>query len=490
MLFTSIVFLILFLPFVLLVYFILPKRFRNVFLFLASLFFYAWGEVFYAAIILVSICFNYLLTRAMAGVPAGPKKRSLLITTIVLNLGLLCWFKYANFLMENINTLLTGMNCPNIQMAPVHLPLGISFFTFQALSYVIDVYWGRIDVQKRFIDLALYISLFPQLIAGPIVRYRDISREIVSRTIDTDRFAYGIQRFIIGMGKKMILANPLGEVADTIFSLPPGELTTSVAWLGIACYTLQLYFDFSGYSDMAIGLGRMLGFTFLENFNYPYISQSIREFWQRWHISLSTWFRDYLYIPLGGNRCSRLRIQFNLWIVYLLCGLWHGASWNFVIWGALHGTFMVLERNGLDRVLQHMWRPFRHLYFVVVFMLTLVLFRTETIPQAHTFLSVMFGIDSGEVPIHIMMNLFNRDKQIIFAVGILAALPWRSVLSAFQERVRPQGVDPISRGQMKSGAWMALSQQTGLTLLLISVFLISLMHIAAGTYNPFIYFRF
>ena len=490
MLFTSTVFLILFMPIVFLVYFLLPGRFRNLFLLLASLFFYAWGEVFYAGIILISIGFNYLLTRAMALAPAGGKKKSFLVTAIVLNLGLLCWFKYADFFMDNINALLTAVNIQTVQMAPVHLPLGISFFTFQALSYVIDVYLGRVDVQKSFVNLALYISLFPQLIAGPIVRYRDIAGEIIDRTIDIDRFAYGIKRFIIGMGKKMILANTLGEVADTIFSLPPGELTTPLSWMGIACYTLQIYFDFSGYSDMAIGLGRMLGFTFLENFNYPYISQSIREHWRRWHISLTTWFRDYLYIPLGGSRCSRLRTQFNLWVVFILCGLWHGPSWNYVIWGAIHGFFLVLERSGFDRVLQQMWRPFRHVYMFLVLMLAFVFFRTETIPEALSYFSVMFGLESGEAPIHITLNLFDRDKQIIFAAAILGMLPCRSIFSALWEKVRPHIPDSISAGLISCRPWMATSAYTIHLFMLIGVFVLSFMHVAAGTYNPFIYFRF
>jgi alginate O-acetyltransferase complex protein AlgI len=490
MLFTSTVFLILFLPIVFLVYFLLPDRFRNLFLLLTSLFFYAWGEVFYAGIILVSIGFNYLLTRAMAPAPAGGKRKLFLVTAIVLNLGLLCWFKYANFIIENINALLTAVNIRSVQMEPVHLPLGISFFTFQALCYVIDVYLGRVDVQKRFVNLALYISLFPQLIAGPIVRYRDIAKEILHRTIDIDRFAYGIRRFIIGMGKKMILANPLGEVADTIFLLQPGELTTPLSWLGISCYTLQIYFDFSGYSDMAIGLGRMLGFTFPENFNYPYISQSIREHWRRWHISLTIWFRDYLYIPLGGSRCSWLRTQLNLWIVFILCGLWHGPSWNYVIWGGIHGFFMVLERGGFERVLQRIWRPFRHAYMFLVLVLAFVFFRTETIPEALSYFSVMFGIERGEAPIHIALNLFARDKQLVFAAAILGMLPLRSIFSEWWEQIRPHIPDSVSTGLTNCRPWMAASAHAMHLFVLIGVFTLSFMHVAAGTYNPFIYFRF
>jgi alginate O-acetyltransferase complex protein AlgI len=318
MLFTSTVFLFLFLPLLLLLYYIFPVRMRNGLLFLASLIFYAWGEVFYSCIILVSIGVNYGLARIMATVNAGGRRRILLGIAIAFNLLLLGWFKYANFLIDNLNHLLQLSGMPLIHLSPVHLPIGISFFTFQAMSYVIDAYFGKVMVQKRIMHLGLYISLFPQLIAGPIVRYSDIATEIAARHVNLNRFAYGIRRFIIGMGKKMILANPLGEVADNIFSLSPQEWTTPVAWIGIVCYTLQIYFDFSGYSDMAIGLGRMLGFTFKENFRYPYAAESIRGFWRRWHISLSTWFRDYLYVPLGGSHVCYLRTIFNLWIVFLL----------------------------------------------------------------------------------------------------------------------------------------------------------------------------
>ena len=490
MLFTSTVFLFIFLPLVLLVNFLLAKKFRNVFLLISSLFFYAWGEVYYAVILLFSITFNFLLTRALAQASPGAKKRTLLIFTVVVNLAILAWFKYADFIVDSINAVLTLVNIPSIKgMTPIHLPLGISFFTFQAISYVVDVYKGKVPVQKRFVNLALYISLFPQLIMGPIIRYRDMAGEIIDRTVDSENFAYGIRRFIIGMGKKIILANPLGEVADVIFASSSFDLTAPVAWLGIVCYTLQIYFDFSGYSDMAIGLGRMLGFKFLENFNYPYISQSIREFWRRWHISLSLWSRDYLYIPLGGDRCSLLRTQFNIWIVFLLYGLWHGSGWNFILWSAVHGLFLSLERMGFDRVLQHLWRPFRHLYLALIVMSAFVFFRTETIPGALSYFSAMLGL-AGEDPGNaVISRVFTNEKQILLVIGIAATLPWRSIFAVSKERFCSAFPD-VASGLRKFESWLTISVRTAYLVSLIVVFLAGLMYIAAGNNSPFIYFRF
>lgn len=491
MLFTSTVFLFIFLPSVLLVNFLLPKDLRNVFLLISSLFFYAWGEVYYAVILLFSITFNFLLARALAQSSPGAKKRALLIFTVVVNLAILAWFKYADFIVDNINAVLAVVNVPTIKgVASLHLPLGISFFTFQALSYVMDVYKGKVPVQKRFVNLALYISLFPQLILGPIIRYRDMAGEIIDRTVNSENFAYGIRRFIIGMGKKIILANSLGEVADVIFTSSPLDLTAPVAWLGIVCYTLQIYFDFSGYSDMAIGLGRMLGFKFLENFNYPYISQSIREFWRRWHISLSTWSRDYLYIPLGGNRYSLLRTQLNIWIVFFLYGLWHGTGWNFILWGAVHGLFLSLERMGLDRVLQHFWRPLRHLYLVLVVMSAFVLFRTETISEALSYFSAMLGLAGGNPCSAVISRVFTNEKQILLVIGIAATLPWRSISSVTKERLHSAFPD-FASGLQKSESWLTVSVRTAHLVLLFLLFFTCLAYIAPGNNNSaFIYFRF
>ncbi|MGD9330088.1 MAG: MBOAT family O-acyltransferase [Desulfobacterales bacterium] len=494
MLFSSTIFLFLFLPAVLLGHLLLPRALRNLFLLLVSLFFYAWGETIYTAIMLVSITGNYFLTRLMAGAEKRVRKKAILIMAIVLNLGLLCWFKYANFLMGNVNALLQALGGSAIAFEPVHLPLGISFFTFQALSYVVDVYQGKVAVQKRFVNLALYISLFPQLIAGPIVRYRHIAEEIIRREIKLAPFAYGIRRFIIGLAKKMIIANPMGEVADTIFTMPPGEWSLPLSWLGAACFAIQLYYDFSGYSDMAIGLGRMLGFTFRENFNYPYIARSFREYWQRWHISLSLWFRDYLYIPLGGNRCSGLRTQLNLWCVFTLVGLWHGASWNFVVFGALHGFFMVLERAGLDGLLQRLGRPFGHAYFIVLYLLCFGVFCTRNMSEAVIYLANMTGLNGtglGDGAWHfITLQLFPLEKQVLFLIGCVLAVPWQGLPPRIWERMRPYLPSAAVEGIAPVRPWLATVYQMTQFIVLFGLFSLSIMHVAAGTYNPFIYFRF
>lgn len=494
MLFSSSLFLFLFLPAVLLGVLLLPAAMRNPFLLAASLFFYAWGETVYTLIMLVSIAGNYALARMIAAGQGRRRRKTLLVAAIGLNLGLLCWFKYATFGMANLNALLGSLGLNPIEAAPVHLPLGISFFTFQAISYVVDVYQGKTRVQKKFVDMALYIALFPQLIAGPIVRYRHIAREIMTPLLRLDRFAYGTRRFIVGLAKKMIIANPLGEVADAIFAMPPGEWSLPVAWLGAACFAIQLYYDFSGYSDMAIGLGRMLGFTFHENFNYPYIATSFREYWQRWHISLSSWFRDYLYIPLGGNRGSWLRTQFNLWVVFLLVGLWHGASWNFVVFGALHGFFMVLERAGLDRILLKLWRPLRHVYFLGLYLLCFGVFCTRNIAEAGVYTATMLGLTSsapGAFSIDLItLQLFPLDKQMIFVVGCILAVPWQGFPAAIGAYVRPRLPARARAAMAPSAPWAAMGLKTLRLGVLMGLLTLSILHIAAGTYNPFIYFRF
>ena len=332
MVFSSATFLFAFLPVVLIGVLITPRAARNLFLLFMSLFFYAWGELYFVALMLVSIMMNYLVGGAIGRSGKGTETARLWLTVgIVINLALLGYFKYANFLVENWNLLTVQLGLEPFDHRDVHLPLGISFFTFQAMSYLIDVYRGDAEHDRNPINIALYIALFPQLIAGPIIRYHDVYQQIRTRSLSVDLAYSGLTRFICGLAKKLLIANPLGEVADQIFAINGNDLSTPVAWLGILCYSLQIYFDFSGYSDMAIGLGRMLGFRFLENFNYPYIASSVQAFWRRWHISLSNWFRDYLYIPLGGNRAGLFRTYCNLVIVFFLCGLWHGASWNFVI---------------------------------------------------------------------------------------------------------------------------------------------------------------
>ncbi len=478
MVFSSPTFLFLFLPILMCVYFLCPTRFKNVVLLFASLFFYAWGEGYFVVIMLVSIFINCAfgaLIESRRELPAG---KWIVAAAISANLVLLLSFKYANFIADNVSVALGLFSFLSIEIAPVHLPIGISFFTFQAMSYLIDVYRGTNPAQRNPIDLALYISLFPQLVAGPIVRYHDIANQISKRQITTEDFSVGAKRFITGLAKKMIIANPLGEVTDSIFALPANEISPEVAWLGITCFTLQIYFDFSGYSDMAIGLGRMFGFRFLENFNYPYISKSIQEFWRRWHISLSNWFRDYLYIPLGGNREGNIRTYFNLVIVFVLCGLWHGASWNFLVWGSIHGAFLVIERLGLGSLLAQFPSLIRHFYTLFVVMLAWVFFRIETFPEAVAFIQTMFEFEG--LPRKFDDPGLFYDTSVAFALlaGMLLSTPAIPYLS--QKLVPFLAQNRIS---------LLLSELITVAAYLL-IFYLTMSYLAVGTYNPFIYFRF
>lgn len=487
MIFASALFLFLFLPIALAGYFLISSKLlylRNIFLLIMSLIFYAWGEPVYVFLMIASIGMNYIaglmlhLHRQKSLVFIQEKQ--IISIAIISNLGLLFYFKYANFFIDNLNAVLQNLAIPAIAYSHVPLPMGISFFTFHAISYVIDVYRKETNAQLDPINCGLYLSLFPQLIAGPIVRYHDVSKQIVSRTVTRPQLSSGIQRFIFGLAKKTMLANPLGEVADKIFAVPVHDVTTGMAWLGIACYTLQVYFDFSGYSDMAIGLGRMFGFEFLENFNYPYIAQSMRDFWRRWHISLSTWFRDYLYIPIGGNRGSSLRTYLNLWIVFLLCGLWHGASWNFVIWGALHGASLVIERMGLYKYIDRLWRPLQHLYTLLIVMIGWVFFRSESLSHAIAYLGSMIGVTDADGVKYFTLLYFDLKTLINLIMGCMLATPiagWVAI--QLQKRIispKFSHLQPILHGGYYS--------------LLVSLFLISAASLAAGTYNPFIYYRF
>lgn len=429
-----------------------------------------------------SIVTNYLLGLSIEKCEEKKKSaRILLIFSMVINLGLLLVFKYANFIVDNVNLILIGIDLAPIKLKPVHLPIGISFFTFQAITYVVDIYRRKISAQKNPINIGLYISLFPQLIAGPIVRYSDIAKQITNRTTSISGFAYGIERFILGFGKKILIANPLSEIADQIFDITGHNLTPGLAWLGVACYTLQIYYDFSGYSDMAIGLGRMFGFNIPENFNYPYISTSVREFWRRWHISLSNWFRDYLYIPLGGNRQGPVRTYINLLIVFVLCGLWHGPSWNFVIWGMIHGCFLVVERAGFINILRGWWRPLKNFYVMSVVMIAWVFFRTGTLPEALNYLSVMFGLyqtDSGGQSVFLFLNRIVLTTLI--AGGVLST-PVFPYIMQFLERQTDRHLR-ISR---------PLHFYPAFYLFLLSIiFITSIIRFSSGAYNPFIYFRF
>jgi alginate O-acetyltransferase complex protein AlgI len=480
--FSSPLFLFAFLPVLLGLYFITGPRLRNLLLLVASLLFYIWGEGTYVLVMIAIIAINYGLGRLMASLKPGWQHKAALALAVIVNLGLLIVFKYSNFLVGQLNLMLAILLVPPVTINPVHLPLGISFFTFHALSYVIDISRRAIG-SARPLDFALYMTFFPHSIAGPIVRYGDISGQLAERVVTTAAFAAGVRRFIIGLAKKMLVANTVAVTADAIFALPGRELNFSLAWLGVACYMLQIYFDFSGYSDMAIGLAKLFGIDFVENFNYPYTARSITDFWRRWHMSLSSWFRDYLYIPLGGNRLGRARTYANLVTVFFLCGLWHGASWTFVAWGLFHGIFLVGERLRDGRLLKSLSAPVQHAYTLVVVAVGWVVFRADTIGHAGAFLRAMIGFGRGRgLEYHTGLYL---DTQLVLALaaGAIGATQLFPRAVRFQE-----GVVASTAGVIRSvvSTGFALADVAGHSVLL----LVSTMLLAAGTHNPFIYFRF
>jgi alginate O-acetyltransferase complex protein AlgI len=483
MVFSSPLFLFLFLPVVLTVYLLLPGlKIRNFWLLLASLAFYAWGEVAFIFLLLASTITNYLLGRWVdrSQDPAGRKVA--VAVAVVVNVGLLAYFKYANFAVGGINSLLAFLGLAPIAIPHILLPIGISFFTFHALSYVIDVYRRKWKAATDPRDVALYIFFFPQLIAGPILRWSAIGPQLTERTGGLDQFAAGISRFSGGLAKKVLIANTLAVPADQIFSLSADDLSASTAWFGIICYSLQIYFDFSGYSDMAIGMGKMFGFTFMENFDFPYVSQSIREFWRRWHISLSTWFRDYVYIPLGGNRGSETRTCGNLLAVFFLCGLWHGASLTFVIWGLYHGCFLAIERTSFGKKQAKMPQILRHLYALLVVMMGWVIFRADTLAGAGGFIAALFACRHPVGAPSYQLYASNPALAAI-GLGILFSGPaWKWMKGAVEKLglALPVGCRPAMR---ISGAALEIC-------LVIGLLLASLAWLASGTYNPFIYFRF
>ena len=473
MLFSSLIFILVFLPSVIFFYYISPKKLRNFILLIFSLFFYGYGEPKYLVIMLLSIAINYTMGFLVDKYRDSESKAKLIIfVTVLLNLSIIGYYKYADFAIENFNRLF-NLSKPLINIV---MPIGISFFTFQGLSYVIDVYRGRGRVQKNPFNVALYISLFPQLIAGPIVRYETVADQITNRKETIEKFSYGIERFIIGLGKKVLIANTVGLIADEIFALQVINLSTSLAWIGIVSYTFQIYFDFSGYSDMAIGLGSMFGFKFLENFNYPYISRSITEFWGRWHISLSTWFRDYVYIPLGGNRVSNYRYLMNIFIVWLLTGLWHGAAWNFIFWGLYYGFILVIEKFFLGKIIEKLPRLFQHLYTMLIVIIGWVFFRSDSISYSKDYLLAMFGIKVSSF-YNFQTIYYLLENKYIFIIAFIVSMPIYPVL--------------IKKAENISANWLRVFILDYIKpILLILLFLISLMYLVNSTFNPFIYFRF
>ncbi len=477
MLFNSPVFLFIFLPVVLLFVFIKNLKLQNSLLVFFSLLFYAWGGVSYTLVLLISIIINYIAGLLIDTNVENNKKKFWLILAIILNLGLLGYFKYINFFVDNLNLLFSNNGWHHLKNSKISLPIGISFYTFHGISYVVDIYRQKAKAQKNILNLGLYFMFFPQLIAGPIVRYHNIEKQLFIRQINLLKIYSGVERFVYGLAKKTLIANTFALIADEVFKMSIDKIDFYFAWLGAISYTIQIYFDFSGYSDMAIGLALIFGFTFPENFNLPYISQSIKEFWQRWHISLSTWFKDYLYIPLGGNQKSTSRTYLNLLIVFLCTGFWHGASFNFIIWGIFHGLFIVLERIGIvERIFP--FKILKHIYTMLIVIIAWVFFRTENLPQAFTFIISMFG--NGKVTPNIF-PIFQYLNLEVFLVGIMALILMFGLHISFSNFLEKKwGTNFL----FKKSKFVVNS------ICLLGLFFLSLIYIGASTYNSFIYYRF
>ena len=473
MVFSSLLFLFRFLPVVLALYFVTPRKWRNLFLFLASLVFYAWGEPVYVLIMLFSTVLDYNHGRMVEKyLKLGDEKKAkfYVISSMLINLLVLGVFKYADFLIGSMNNLL-GTQIPLLNLA---LPIGISFYTFQTMSYTVDVYRGQAKAQKDMIAFGAYVALFPQLVAGPIVQYKTIAEQLTERRENVNQFAYGIRRFVLGLGKKVLLANNIGYLWDTISVMDTGEMSVLMAWIGAVSFTFQIYFDFSGYSDMAIGLGNMFGFRFLENFNYPYVSKSVTEFWRRWHISLGSWFREYVYIPLGGNRCNVARQVRNLALTWCLTGIWHGASWNFLLWGVYYGFFIIIEKMFLLKWMEKWTVFFRHLYTLFIVVVGWVIFAFDNMKKGAEYLKVMFCMGGkGLVDDNAMYYLIMYGMTFIILIASSTELPKKlakHVLVMLKGREMVKWILEI--------------------LCLCLVVLASVAYLVNSSYNPFLYFRF
>ena len=465
MVFSSLVFLFVFLPLIICLYYLSKDKYKNYLLLVASLFFYAWGEPTYIVIMILSIIANFIFGRQVS---IENKYRKIWLTiSVIFNIGMLGVFKYTGFFIDNLNNIF-NLNIMNPQIA---LPLGISFFTFQAMSYVIDVYRHDAKVQNNIFNMALYISLFPQLVAGPIVRYQTIADQIIEREHNLLKFEKGIGRFILGLSKKVILANSLGLLADSVFSTNINDIAILSSWLGIISYSLQIFFDFSGYSDMAIGLGQMFGFEFLENFNYPYISKSASEFWRRWHISLGSWFRDYVYIPLGGSRKGKVRTYINLFIVWFLTGFWHGASWTFIAWGLYFGILIAIEKAFLEKLLEKVWNPIRHIYLIIIVMIGWIFFRADNFNYAFGYIGSLFG-SKGQLLYNNDTLRYMNDYWYIIIISIIGSMPIFKILIS-KVKCKDTNIYHIIKG-----------------LILMILFVYISITLVNSTYNPFLYFRF
>lgn len=469
MLFSSMTFLWLFLPAVLILYRLLPSlKLKNALLLVASLVFYAWGEPLYILLMLASIIVNWLLGLLIHSQHSKGSRKAALVLALVFNLVLLGYFKYYDMFARAVNALLAGA----IPIKEIALPIGISFYTFQILSYIIDLYRGEVAVQRNPFKLGLYISFFAQLIAGPIVNYSDVCGQLSARKTNPEKTAYGVKRFIYGLGKKVLIANQLAQAEDSLFAVDYKLIPTGYIWLAAILYTFQIYYDFSGYSDMAIGLGKIFGFDFLENFNYPYIAKSVTEFWRRWHISLTRWFREYLYIPLGGNRKGKFRTLLNIAIVFTLTGLWHGAAWSFVFWGVWHGFFMIIERLFLLKWLERCpYKIVNRVYTLFVVVLGWVFFRVGGLSNGFVAVGAMFGLTEGRaMPLELFVS---GGVWAALAAGVLLCGPLQALLPKFKAALYDES---------RTG----LLQTAGLVFILAA----SILMLVSGTYNPFIYFRF
>ena len=473
MVFSSATFLFIFLPVVLVIYYLVPARWRNGILLAASLLFYSWSEPRFIALLLISITADYFIARRM-DLAEGGKRKGWLAGSLVLNLAILAYFKYANFFIDNVQQFYIWLGLVPFEWHKVALPVGISFVTFQKISYMVDVYRRDHEAQRRWDVLALYILMFPQLIAGPIIRYKEIVAQLKDRSAtDTpDNRLHGLFRFLVGLSKKVLIANVLAQQVDIIFATAPGELAAGTAWIGMLAYTMQIYFDFSGYSDMALGLGRMFGFSFPENFNFPYISQSFTEFWKRWHITLGHWMKDYLYIPLGGNRQGEGRTYLNLVIVFFLSGLWHGAAWTFVVWGLYHGLFLILDKWGLRKLLDKMGKVPSVLLTFLLVMVGWVIFRADTLGYAVAYLGRLFTFAAPADGILL-------DTRFVVMLILATLLAFSGLIPSVEQRAN-ELFDRV----------LTPRRAITVTVLAILLYILNSSALLAGGFNPFIYFRF
>ena len=470
MIFSSIFFLFVFLPITLFLYYIVPWKLKNFMLLLCSLIFYAWGEPVYVFLMLFSIIFNYLSGIEIDGYRENENTKMLRYSfwfTVVVNLAILGFFKYYGFLINNLNTILPF----EIPYKELSLPIGISFYTFQTLSYIIDVYKGVVPVQKNFVSFGAYVTMFPQLIAGPIVRYTDVDAQLSKRTHSLYKFGQGVSWFLRGLGKKVLLANNIGMTYDAIAAILPAERSVLTAWIGCVAYAMQIYFDFGGYSDMAIGLGKMFGFEFIKNFDYPYISKSVTEFWRRWHISLGTWFREYVYIPLGGNRVSKAKHIRNILIVWMLTGFWHGAAWNFMLWGLYYGLLLLAEKLFLAPKLEKLPAKAQQAYCFILVLFGWVLFFSPTLKDAFVYIGNMFGI-GGSGFIDSTGLYYLAQNLILLVICALCSTPW--LWKKFRRFTLQKGKYP----------------SVAAAVIYTAIFIFSIAYLVNATYNPFLYFRF